>query len=155
MFNLEENNPVSPITNSSSKFITILIIFGLIIATGLGIYLTQNKQTTKTKASGETVNIILKNPQASETILGDYTIKAESKTKIETKFLHGVLKVDDANPKTLDILRLDEQTVLLSIDLNTKNFTQGQHSLGIYLYNLSSGKPELLGSTVKQVRVEN
>lgn len=137
---------------SRSKVIAILgvvvLIFGVLVAT----YLTQKQQTYKTGAQAKPVTVIISSPKPGEALAGSFIVRAQAKTATDIKKLYAVLKKDGKNPETLRIRKIDEGTVGLSTGLSSQSFTKGSHTFDIYLYNLSSGKPILVGqSSVKAV----
>ncbi len=141
--------------NSKTKILAGIVSLILILGVGLGVYLsTTQKTTTKTKASSAS-RIILESPKANEEIFGEYPIKAKLPTQIATKYLHGVLKIDDQDPQTFSLLKLDPETVEFSLDLDTKKITQGSHKLGVYIYDLSSGKAILIDSNNFNILIGN
>lgn len=141
--------------NTSKKLLLGIVSLILILGVGLGVYLTQTQRTTTKTQASKASQIQVISPEPGEKIFGDYPIKVNINTEVPIKYLHGVLKIDDADPQTLSLLRLDPESVSLSTDLNTRKYTQGTHNLGVFIYDLTSGKPVLLDSNSFSVTVEN
>lgn len=139
---------------SRSKVIALVGVVVLLVGVFLGTWLTQRQQTYKSEASAKPVNITITSPKPGESITGNFTIQASAKTSEDTKRLYTVLKKDGENPESLRIRRIDSGTVGLSTGLNSKKFTPGSHTFDIYLYDLSSGKPILVGQTSVKVVVK-
>lgn len=127
------------------KVIAVVLTALLLGGIATGIYLVQTQQVFKSKAL-EKASITITSPSQGENIQGLTIIKAKTSSKQVQKYLHGVLKIDGKSPQTLRVTKSDAQTVSLSTVLDTKTYPKGQHTLAIYLYDLSSGKPVLIGS---------
>lgn len=141
--------------STSRKLFLGIVSLILILGVGLGVYLTQTQKTiTKTQAS-KASKIQVVSPKSGDKIFGDYPIKVGIKTEVPIKYLHGVLKVDETDPQTLSLLRLDPESVSLSTDLNTRKYTQGTHNIGVFIYDLTSGKPILIESLNFDISIEN
>ena len=141
-------------SSSKIKVIGIVMTLFLIVGVGAGVYLSQKPQKLKSQASF-TKTIQIKSPKSGSKISDITTIKANFQTSLPARQLHSVLKIDGKDPQAMTIFKLSPQEVSLSADLNTKLLTQGSHQLEIFLYNLASGKPVLIGSSSQNITVEN
>lgn len=136
------------------KIIGILVLVILILGVFLGVYLSQNRQVIKSQAQFSGA-VTIEEPKRGEKVFGEVVIKASFSTQQQVRQLHAVLKIDGENPQTMSLLRVDGETVSLSAQINTRKFTQGLHSLEIYIYDLSSGKPVLIATTTSEINIEN
>ena len=145
---------VPPENRSKKKIISFLFLILLIMGIGAGVYLSQNRQAIKSRAQ-DSSNIEIDSPKRGEKVFGETIIKTKFNTQKQVRELHGVLKIDDANPQTMSLLRVDPESISLSSELNTRKFTQGLHRLEIYIYDLSSGKPVLIAKATSEINIEN
>lgn len=141
-------------SSSKIKVIGIVMTLFLIAGVGAGVYLSQKPQKLQSQASF-TKTIQIQSPKSNSKISDITTIKGSFQTALPVRQLHAVLKIDGKDPQAMTIFKLNPKEVSISADLNTKLLTQGQHQMEIFLYNLASGKPELIGSSSQEITVEN
>lgn len=129
--------------------VTALLVIGIVVST----FLTQNKQTYQSRAAGQSI-IELKTPQFGQSISAITAVEAIAQTNEDIRRLNGVFKINGQAPKTLNIKRVDANTINLTGAINNNSYSEGSHTLEIFLYSLASGHPELIGSTDVQLIIK-
>lgn len=134
-----------------------LIVGGLVLALGMGVFYTQNTsnpQVYRTQAApAAAIESFLPKPgsKLSKTI----EIQAKAQTKDDLKNLFAVVKIGSYQSEPLTLERLDPNSILIQGMLNTQKYPNNSYPLTIYLYNNASGKTKLIGSVQYSVVIAN
>lgn len=120
-------------------FLLAGLVLGLISA-GLfaGLKLSQNRQTTKSRATSTQVNIDIISPRSNAKVLGTVQIRATT-TYSGAANLRAVFQIDGKVPQALEVSSLSQGKFLLSGKWDSSKQTAGQHQIEV-LSPLGSNK---------------
>lgn len=114
--------------------------------------LSQNRQTFKSQASSNLVNVEVVSPRDGSKALGLTQIRAISSSTLPPENLTSVLQVDGSGGEALDVAS-SEGKIVISGKWDSSKYAQGTHTIEVFLYDKESSPLTLLGGAKVSVTV--